>query len=341
MIPEEISAMDIQNKVDKGEVAFAYFPSFVPPLRPVSTSWYSSHFQHLIFVSKPTTSYASPFDLPGETPLRYATHAKLLPYEQPPIDPQYVVHAANQAERLPGSDLRVYFLDSNTIVKIGMEELQAEAISLHMIHTMTSIPVPAIKQVVIDSTTTYLVMEYIKGPTLERRWSDLGFFAKLRVVWTLRGYVSQLRRLQRSVPGPINGGECQGYLFPIIGAGPFASYDDFTAWYNHKLEVCQRMGQAPPNAPRFDNSWPLVFTHGDISPRNVIISGDGTVFLIDWGCSGFFPVWHEYVCMRSDCGSHELPSGWQYAVPWIAGWYYRMLAQISMVSWAIVVGYLM
>ncbi|KAG8739398.1 hypothetical protein FRC10_005664 [Ceratobasidium sp. 414] len=204
--------------------------------------------------------------------------------------PQYVVQAAKRPELFPDSRLRVYLLDSSTMVKKGSEELQAEAISMHMIRTMTSIPVPAIKQVIIHSRTTYIVMDYIKGRTLEACWSDLGFFAKLRVVWTLRGYVSQLRRLQRSVPGRIDGGECDGYLFPIIGAGPFTSYDDLTTWYNHKLDVCQQLGQAPPNAPRFDNSWPLVFTHGDISPRNVIISEDGTIFLLDWGRSGFFPL---------------------------------------------------
>ncbi|KAG9096636.1 hypothetical protein FRC06_008482, partial [Ceratobasidium sp. 370] len=130
---------------------------------------------------------------------------KLLPYEQPPIDPQYVVQAARRPELFPDSRLRVYHLDSSTMVKKGTEGLQAEAISMDMIRTMTSIPVPAIKQVVIRSTTTYLVMDYIKGHTLEACWSNLGFFSKLRVVWTLRGYVSQLRRLQRSVPGRIDG----------------------------------------------------------------------------------------------------------------------------------------
>ncbi|KAG8696931.1 hypothetical protein FRC08_006836 [Ceratobasidium sp. 394] len=332
--------MEAENKRGNDQAALAYFPSFVPPLRPVSIPWYSRLFQHLVFVSKPTIPYPSPFDLPGEKPLCYASHAKLLPYRRPPIDPQYVVQAANQPERFLGR-VRLYLLDPSTIVKRGREELQAEAINLHMIRTMTSIPVPAVKQVVIDSKTTYLVMDYIRGSTLEMCWSTLGFFAKLHVVWTLRGYVSQLRRLQRSVPGPIDGGRCEGYLFPLIGAGPFTSYDDLTAWYNHKLDVCQRMGRAPPNAPRFDNSWPLVFTHGDISPRNVIISEDGTIFLLDWELSGFFPVWHEHACMRADCASHELPLGWRYALPWIAGRYYRMLAQLAMVGWAITFAYLM
>ncbi|KAF8838685.1 hypothetical protein BDN67DRAFT_62348 [Paxillus ammoniavirescens] len=77
----------------------------------------------------------------------------------------------------------------------------------------------------------------------------------------------------------VSGGPCLGLLmtphpgclFAGHGAGPFASYDDFTAWYNHKLDVSRRVKQASVDAPRFDISWPVVLhTHGLVSQEHFI-----------------------------------------------------------------------
>ncbi|KAG2042493.1 hypothetical protein BDR03DRAFT_561130 [Suillus americanus] len=111
-------------------------------------------------------------------------------------------------------------------------------------------------------------------------------FSKLRIAWTLRSYVSQLRRLRRTVSGTLNGALCMRLLFTDYGAGPFVSYDDLMAWFNHKLDVSQR---TPLDAPRFDNSWPVVFTHRDLCPRNILLGRDGKLHLLDWRRSGFLP----------------------------------------------------
>ncbi|KIM39117.1 hypothetical protein M413DRAFT_29676 [Hebeloma cylindrosporum] len=39
--------------------------------------------------------------------------------------------------------------------------------------------------------------------------------------------------------------------------------------------------------------WPLVFTHGDLSLSNVMLSDDGTLWIVDWADSGFYPPWME------------------------------------------------
>jgi aminoglycoside phosphotransferase (APT) family kinase protein len=256
----------------------------------------------------------------------YAKHARVVPYHQPPLDPQYIIDATKTSrsmfrdEKL-GMEVPVYQINSDTVVKVSRQSLECEALNMLMIQTMTSIPVPKVKQLVIGHKRHYLVMEYINGRTLGACWSQLGFFAQLRIAWTLRGYVSQLRRLQRSVPGRIDGSVCEGYLCTDDGSGPFSSYNDFTSWYNHKLKVAQRVRKVPLDTEQFDNSWPLVFTHGDISPRNIIMAEDGTLFLIDWGYSGFFPVWHECVCMEWDCWQKEYPRSWRRLVPFISGKY--------------------
>jgi aminoglycoside phosphotransferase (APT) family kinase protein len=247
-------------------------------------------------------------------------------YQQPPFDPHYIIDATKKPnsmfrdEKL-GTGLPVCQIDSDTVVKIGRQSLECEALNMLMIQSMTSIPVPKVKQLIVDHRSYYLVIERINGRTLEACWSQLGLFAQLRIAWTLRGYVSQLRRLQRSVPGRIDGSVCEGYLCTEQGSGPFSSYSDFTSWYNHKLEVVQRVKRAPLDAERFDSSWPLVFTHGDINPGNIIMAEDGTLFLIDWNYSGFFPIWHEYSCMEWYCWQRGAPRSWRLLVPFISGEY--------------------
>lgn len=120
------------------------------------------------------------------------------------------------------------------------------------------------------------------------------------MLWTLRGYRSQLRKLRRLTPGPVDGSPCVGTLFTENTTGPFSTYSEMTAWFNHKLDVSQRFNKAPPDAPRFDNSWPLVFTHNDLNMRNVLLAPDGKLYMIDWAWSGFYP---EYGKLRISPGS--------------------------------------
>lgn len=234
---------------------------------------------------------------------------------------------------------RVWRLDE-MIVKFYVSESDAirEALNSHMVRTMTTIPVPEIHQIVADDQDcSYVIMQFIEGQTLDVCWPQLGLFAKLKLAWKIRGYISQLRRLRRSVPGTLNGGVSVGYFFGTMDAGPFASYDDMTAWFNHKLEVSQRMQHAPSDAPRFDNSWPLVFTHLDLHPRNLLLSNDGTLYVIDWQVSGFYPEWFEYANMWNSSS----PTFWKFLVPFMAGFHGKMMEYYRNIGWAVVVGVMM
>lgn len=116
------------------------------------------------------------------------------------------------------------------------------------------------RRVVVDASfSTYIVVEYIDGEILASCWSRLTLITKLRIAWTLRSYIGQLHRLRRSAPGIHDGVACTRPLFIDYG-GPFASYDEMMEWFNHKLDVFQRVRRAFLGAPRFDNSWPLAFT---------------------------------------------------------------------------------
>lgn len=246
------------------------------------------------------------------------------------------------------SEIMVYKVAADTIVKahVSDDEAITEALNLSMIKTMTAIPVPEVREVVVnaEAAVSYLVMEYLDGQTLDGCWNSITLFSKLRIAWTLHSYVAQLRRLRRTIPGTINGTVCTGPLFTDDGAGPFESYDDLTAWFNHKLDVSQRMKKAPLDAPRFDNSWPVVFTHQDLCPRNILLGHDGKLYVLDWHRSGFYPAWFEYAGMVSD--QHFESASWDLLVPWISHTMFirtrnRIAEYMRNIGWALTIGVLM
>jgi serine/threonine protein kinase len=49
-----------------------------------------------------------------------------------------------------------------------------------------------------------------------------------------------------------------------------------------------------PAVPKF-----FVFSHQDLAPRNIILDKEGKIWLIDWGMSGWYPVYFEYTSMQN------------------------------------------
>ncbi|KAJ5715183.1 Aminoglycoside phosphotransferase [Penicillium malachiteum] len=43
-----------------------------------------------------------------------------------------------------------------------------------------------------------------------------------------------------------------------------------------------------------NKSWPLIFTHGDLSSLNILVRGDDIVGIIDWETAGWYPSYWEY-----------------------------------------------
>ncbi|KZT73239.1 hypothetical protein DAEQUDRAFT_662542, partial [Daedalea quercina L-15889] len=211
------------------------------------------------------------------------------------------------------------------------------------------IPVPKVRKYITWKSDMWVFMEYVPGRALEEAWSSLNIVTKLWIAWKLRDYIHQLRRVplpEPRVPGPIDGsGEqrrCLGYYFTELDAGPFASYAKLAAWYDRRAHIAVRLdhqtsqarGQPPSlssDALVFDNSAPLVLTHGDITLRNLILGDDGRLWLIDWGFAGVYPRWMEYATMAAYRNA-SAPRLWQWLVPLAAGWYRSQLSYLQDLS---------
>ncbi|KAG5353321.1 hypothetical protein C0989_008306 [Termitomyces sp. Mn162] len=196
----------------------------------------------------------------------------------------------------------------NTVVKrcldVDTKGLNADAIEanvLNLLFAETTIPVPRVRRVLVAGGVFWVFMDYIPGQTLAQAWPTLSTWQKIRIAFTLRRYVRQLRGLKASAttpPGPLS---IQGPRFcesPMFGTvrshrGPFASYTELSGFFNERHQVAERLIGTPQDDPHrkehFDDSEPLVLTHQDLNLRNIIIDKDGRLWIIDWAWAGYYP----------------------------------------------------
>ncbi|KAI9065494.1 kinase-like protein, partial [Trametes sanguinea] len=231
-----------------------------------------------------------------------------------------------------------------TVLKVTSEREQdddiSEAIAMELVFRHTLIPVPRVRRTFREDTTGYIWMDYIRGRQLKFVWPTLSIFGKLRVAFVLRRYIRQLRAIchpRSAVPGPLGSGlEGRRHSFAMYGEvvpyrGPFSTYAELSAFWNerHRIAHMPQAG-APEDAAAgvlepFDDSQPLVLTHGDLNLRNILVGEDGRPWLIDWGEAGFYPPWFELVTTRLQQYQGVDPGDWvwELMIPFICDPYYK------------------
>lgn len=191
--------------------------------------------------------------------------------------------------------LKVVRLSKTLVMKFGNTVLPSEGET--MIHVATNFPGVRLPQAYrcfsIGHTSSsfdvegYIVMDYIEGPSLDTCWDELGLATRASVVEHVAAMVNQLQSVHCDQPGVIGGGVSHGTWFSDYGAGPFPTKEVFQKWITRKLDMSKLFKRAlqdtlPLQCPYF------VLVHGDLSPRNLILDTKSQVWLIDWGCAGFY-----------------------------------------------------
>lgn len=152
--------------------------------------------------------------------------------------------------------------------------------------------------------TAFIFMERVDGESLDiQTWLSLDDPVRVRIITQLHNYISQLRSLTPP-PGTLIGSVAglpvsddrlaQGWPTDEQAgvSGPYADESELNSALRRQHDV----SEFPPNvAESHSQSHPLVFTHGDIDLRNVMVKGDKVVALIDWEASGWFPAHWEYL----------------------------------------------
>lgn len=233
----------------------------------------------------------------------------------------------------------IYRLSDSSICKRVGSDFQnfgsVQVWIMQLVATQTTIPVPPIRRLVISKNhkTSYLDMEYIDGVDLDDVWPSASWWNRLKIVWTLRGYIQQLRKVRApfpDIPGPItwNGRPNPCFSdseFGHYGAGPFPTYADLTTFFEtmRALTLHSRYAAYHPRIrirDHFDDSSPLVLTHLDLHLRNIRLGTDGKLYLLDWGRAGLYPTWFESWAL-SNRRHFCVPRSFQWFYWIICGWY--------------------
>jgi serine/threonine protein kinase len=182
--------------------------------------------------------------------------------------------------------LSVIKISESAVVKFGFGVTQLEAQNQQQAYKLidpTIIRIPRVYRFFTYRLAGYLVMEYIEGQLLSSV-EDPAFYLP-----AMAHVLNYFEQFQDNKPGPFHGGVAHGQLWLDESIAP-ATISDIEDYYNQRqLRHSQKLKL---------KSYPLVFSHLDIAPRNVIVLKGGALCLIDWASAGFYPRLFERCALR-------------------------------------------
>ncbi|KAL9025555.1 MAG: hypothetical protein Q9196_005640 [Gyalolechia fulgens] len=222
-----------------------------------------------------------------------------------------IVHAAKTAPILyQQGDVTIVRVHQDAVLKYGHGVHISEARNMRLVLESTDVRLPTVFDAwevkdgneetgFINEEIGYILMQYIEGDVLDKKWSGLDIYARQDIHSQLIDFLRQLHAIRLPVPGPLGGGLSRGPLFTDYGAGPFRSTEDLESWFDERLLVCQEFHRAPQTHPSFSGQFQnLVMCHMDIAPRNLILDRQLRVWVLDWAHAGGYPVYFEEAVLR-------------------------------------------
>lgn len=194
----------------------------------------------------------------------------------------------------------VLMLTDRLCVKYGRRVHLSEASTMLFISRHTSIPVPKVLCAFTHSGLTYIVMERIQGDIIGNGWVKRNKESKAKLLSQLGSLVREMHELQPPQGmgvASVDGGSLFDCRVPggSLRFGPFSTVQDFHRHLRRGMEFDSRLDPQIQNLiKQQNNSWPLVFTHGDLSSLNILARGDDIVGIIDWETAGWYPSYWEY-----------------------------------------------
>lgn len=230
---------------------------------------------------------------------------------------------------------------------------EIEALSLVAAHT--TIPVPRVWHSWHDEHGLNFITNYLEGETLQRAWKNMSSAQRLVVMNQLADYVQQLRSISQPSPTPYplatlstqHPVSCHGWIGASLGHkfcdfclsktdvpfGVFAGQQEFydarierfiTTFEDH-AETLTRLAVVRQKM-RIRGELPVIFTHGDINRRHVLVRVRGpepedveVTALLDWEQAGWRPIYWEswkwlfetpHIPEWSDFGLREIGNGY-------------------------------
>lgn len=199
---------------------------------------------------------------------------------------------------------RKIILFKNKAVKSGLRLDDHEAAIMRYIAENTTIPVPKVYKVEKDDegSVTSIEMEYMPGRTLDKVWPDMTEAQRLSVMEELRGYILQLRKLKGNDFGTFGHRHAINYNHDLSKNWQFETKHFFNRILPTKFidDVPKSLGYFAAAMSRQDHE--IVFAHGDLTPRNILVDDSGRITaILDWEFAGWYPAHWERIRSLPRC----------------------------------------
>ena len=191
---------------------------------------------------------------------------------------------------ISGSGRRVIKVSEQAVIKCGIRVTESEANNqreAYLLLDPSIVRVPRVYRFFTQGQRGYLVMEYIKGQTLDPLEDP-------RLIHRVAHVLAHLAEFSCCIPGPSKSGIPRGLFWPDDEIIPLKNILDLEDYFNSRLAK----DSVQLNLKRSK----AVFCHLDVAPRNILWQEDGIICLLDWEHAGFYPRVLEVCAQRVICG---------------------------------------
>jgi serine/threonine protein kinase len=174
--------------------------------------------------------------------------------------------------------LSVIRISEDAVVKCGFGVSQFEAANQQRAYDILDpaiIRIPQVYRFFVSELNGYLIMEYINGQPVSSMTDPDAYLEPMAKV------LKHFEQVQRAKPGPLHESVAFGHLW--------LDYDPITPVTISDIEEYYNKRQLKNSTQLNLTSYPLIFCHLDIAPRNILVLQDGSLCLIDWNSAGFYP----------------------------------------------------
>lgn len=147
-------------------------------------------------------------------------------------------------------------------------------------------------------TLRVVVSERVPGKTLDEVWQSMSESERKDVTNQLREQLELMRQCTLPYIGrPERGPPHNPYEIIRAGScGPFDKEEEFEKWCYDGIDgsILKRWKCRMALKRRERVPTKFVLTHGDLTPRKIMVEGTKITGIIDWDTAGFFPEYAEY-----------------------------------------------
>ncbi|CAG9995559.1 unnamed protein product [Clonostachys byssicola] len=186
--------------------------------------------------------------------------------------------------------------------------------------------------VVNKSIARAMVSERVPGVPLSDVWNDYDEDQQEHVKDQLRAQLGRMRQVTQPYIGRVDRQPTRNMFDRTQNStcGPFATEKEFDRWclghvaakplarlrwrlalrhmrkdLSTKTNRDNGRKNSKASANEFDRRQRFVLTHGDLTPRNIMVDGTTLTGIVDWERSGFYPEYAEYAFAMVLCHEHE------------------------------------